>query len=246
VISNMDNKKMQQEQKNMLLEIDRICSKYDINYSLAYGTLLGAVRHNGYIPWDTDTDIIISADDYKILCNKLVKHMDKKYVVHSIDYDDSYEFLMPRIGLSNVPHKWMHLDIFPMVGVPDNKVMQKLFIVIAYLIKKGYFIKKVNTKINYKNQPRKKWIANLAKVVLLPIPTKFFYNSFQKMKTKYPMKHSETICNICGSYGRRELLPKSYLEDQIKQEFEGSCFPTPKAWDDYLTQMYGDYMTPRK
>lgn len=239
-------RQMQLLQYEMLLELDKVCKKYNIKYSLAYGTLLGAVRHQGYIPWDNDTDVTVSIEDYESLCEKLKIELKDDFDIYFIeDYKDDGP-LLARIGMKNESTKWMHLDIFPMVGAPSNKLKQKTFVYKALLNKKLYFFKKVNINNNYKDSFIKKIIALFIKIVASPLSSKCLFNYDKKLRVKYKINDSRYLYNIYGSYGMKEFIPKEYFFEQTKLKFENSEFPVPKEWHAYLTQMYGDYKVPKK
>lgn len=246
MVNSRSTREMQLLQFEMLKELDRICKKYNIPYSLAYGTLLGAVRHKGYIPWDTDTDIIVGIEDYDFLCQKLSEELKGDLKVYYIrNYKDKGP-LLARIGMKDESTKWMHLDLFPMVGAPNNKIRQKIFMYKALLNKKIYFFKKVDIRNNYKNNILKKLLASLIKTLCLPIPSKVIYKYDKKLKNKYKVKGSSYLYNLYGSYKMREFIPKSFFENRIQLQFEDKDFSVIKEWDEYLTQVYGDYMIPKK
>src|SRR5690625_5435594 len=94
-----DIKKMQKTQLEMLLEINRISKKYDINYYLAYGTALGAIRHQGFIPWDTDIDIVVEISEYEKLCNIIGKEISEKLKISLLDKECNYDSLKEKVAL---------------------------------------------------------------------------------------------------------------------------------------------------
>src|SRR5690554_4492300 len=88
---------IQQEKMYLMLkEIDKISKEFDLLYYLSYGTLLGAIRHEGYIPWDCDTDIIVSVKDYEKFCSSLSKHLPSEYKLFSWELDPDYTELFSR------------------------------------------------------------------------------------------------------------------------------------------------------
>lgn len=242
-LSNIDRQRLEFE---MLLEMHKICKENNLDYYLAYGTVLGAVRHKGFIPWDNDIDIIIDIDSYEQFCDILENELSDKYCLSSINTDRNYDSLKARVSLKDEHHHIIHIDIFPMVGAPDNKIYKKLFSKISYINYRCFFVKKVNPNINYKNSTLKRRVAYLAKFLLVLIPPNFFLIIFKKMSKFYPISNADTLYNICGSYGDKEFIPKNWLGNPVYMEFEGHRFPVPQEWDKYLTHIYGDYMTPKK
>lgn len=237
---------MQEAELQMLIEVDKICRENGLAYYLAYGTALGAVRHKGFIPWDSDLDIAVDTDSYAKFCQAINDNISGKYCVYSIETDRNYEELFARIGLKNNPYHEIHLDIFPLAGAPKTAFLKKLFARLAYINYRCFFVKRVNVNVNFKKRPGKKRQAILAKLVLSLIPAGFFVWVYKTLSKAYPLEQADTLCNICGAYGYKELFPKTFFGEPEYLEFEGHKFPVPKEWDKYLSHIYGDYLTPRK
>lgn len=230
----------------MIKEVDRICQEHKIRYYLAYGTVLGAVRHKGFIPWDTDIDIMVEADLYDEFCQTLIRNLSPKYKLNSIHTSIKYEELFARVGLNDCTHHQIHIDIFPLAGAPERKILKKIFSKIAYINYRSFFVKQVDINFNYIDRPKKKLAAGICKVLLLPIPSKVFKKIYKLLSKKYDINKSTMVCNICGSYGGKEFIPKEYLGNPVYLQFEDYALPVPEQWDKYLTHFYGDYMTPKK
>ena len=229
---------------NMMMEMDRICKKNDLKYYFAYGTVLGAVRHKGFIPWDDDIDIIVDIDNYKRFCDIIRHEIPEDYVLYSADQDLNYDSLKARISIRKYFHHIIHIDIFPIVGVPKSETGRKLFCNICHILYRSYFVKKVNINVNYKGNKKKRIITLIVKLMLKPVPARLIKFIFHKLSTLYHIKESDIIYNICGCYGYKELIPKEYIGEPVLLEFEGLALPAPEKWDAYLTHLYGDYMTP--
>lgn len=230
----------------ILVEVDRICRERGLTYYLAYGTALGAVRHRGFIPWDGDVDIMVCTNSYAEFCSAVSRGLSDRFVLESRRNDPAYEELFARIALKGVPHQSLHVDVFPMAGAPRSLPAQRVFSKIAYLTYRSYFVKKVDVSVNYKDRPRRRRQAIFAKVLLLPVPSSLLVRVFEALSDAFPVETADNLCNICGSYGFRELMPKSFLGDPVYLEFEGYEFPLPSRWDEYLAHVYGDYLTPKR
>lgn len=229
----------------MLSELDRICRENDLHYSLAYGTVLGAVRHKGFIPWDLDIDIMVNIEQYQEFCRVLRENLSDSYVVYSYESEPGYEFLFARLGLKKIRYDELYLDIFPMVGLPRSSLGEWIYSKLAYLIFRGYFVKRIDQH-RYLGEPRKRRLALLAKLAISPLPAKFFTWCYERLQKAFPVDTARQIYNFCGIYRKKEIMPKGYLLDLTEMESEGHFFPVPKDWDGYLRHIYGDYMTPRK
>lgn len=242
-MGDINNKNIvQQQELAMLKEIDRISRQDNLVYYLGYGTALGAIRHKGFIPWDTDIDIIVNIDSYKKFCDAINTKIDSKYELKSFHTDSIYNSLKARVSLKGQTHKTIHIDIFPMVGSPKTNIGKKLFSKVSYWNYRCYTNKKTDFKTIEKRTPK----ASIVKFLLSPVPTSAFINIFNKLSTMFPIEQSSTLYNICGSYGHKEFISKEWLGEPIYADFEDYKFPVPKEWDKYLTHIYGDYMTPKK
>lgn len=231
---------------DMLMEIERITKKHNINYYLAYGSAIGAVRHNGFIPWDTDVDIIVDIDSYDYLDDLLSKELNAKYRVKHYKNDDTASLLFSRVVLNNDSGIVVHVDIFPMVGLPESKLKQRLFIRLARLVNGLYFFKKVNLEEHYKGQRKIIRTSKLLKIIAFPVPSKILILIKEKLEKMYPIKTAQHLFNLCGAYGTKEIIVKDWLSKPTYVDFENKKLPIPKEYDKYLTHIYGDYMTPKK
>ena len=239
-------KEIQDMELEMLMDMDRVCRKNHMKYSLAFGTVLGAVRHKGFIPWDLDADIMVDIDSYRHFCDVLQNGLPDKYLVYSYWNLPQYEYLLARVGLKDQGHRDIHVDIFPMVGTPKTDAGRKLYARTAYLLFRFYFLKKIKAGENYRDEPRKRRIARILRVILFPFPAGLFLRISERLQRAFPVVGSEYLYNFCGLYKYKEIIPSAYYLDLTDLEFEGYRLPVPVNWDGYLTQMYGDYMTPRK
>jgi len=239
-------KHIQMTELDMLKEVEEIARKYKFNYYLAYGTVLGAVRHQGFIPWDTDVDIIIDVESYDAFCKVLYHEIDGKYEVKHINYDQSYDSLKARIAPKSVSHNIIHIDIFPLVGSPKSMIGKYVFSKVCYINYRAFFIKKVNPNNNYRNDRLKRILMKTAKLILKVIPKDVLIKNFYHLAKMNSTKNSKFLYNICGSYGMKEFIPKYWLGKPVYMKFETQLLPLTKEYDKYLTHIYNDYMTPKK
>lgn len=245
-MNEINDENSKKEMLDMLNEIERIANVAGFTYYLAYGSALGAIRHQGFIPWDNDIDIIIDINQYEDFCNMINELIDNNYEVKTFYLDSNYDSLKARVSRKNLNHTFLHVDIFPMVGTPDSKVGRKIFSKISYFNYRCFFFKKMDPKINYNQNILKRFIAYTIKFLLSPLPAKLFIKIFNNLSKRFPMGTSKKIYNICGSYGDKEFIDKNWLREPTYVKFENKQFPIPKEWDKYLTHLYSDYMTPKK
>ena len=240
-------KKLQSVQIEILDEIDRICKKYDIKYFLAGGSLLGAVRHKGFIPWDDDLDIAMLRDDYNKFIKACFEELDSKYFLdcHLTNPDTHLAFAKVRKNnttfdeeaIANLDvHKGIFVDIFPLDL--ENNNFKKCFI-------KGFFVRNMLETVFYKRK-----IYDL-KTCRHPLFVRFFSvfscNSLlklaDKIATSYKGKKKECVVSYYGAYSiRKEFLDYDVLFPTKLVDFEGKKYPGVNNNDKYLTSLYGDYM----
>lgn len=231
---------------DILKAIDSFCRTRGIQYMLSAGTLLGAIRHKGFIPWDDDIDIVMPRRDYERFFRtfnneteeknlRLISYRDKTLVYPFLKVIDKRtvvveDFINPKFGQTGV---WV--DIFPIDGIPKNKKVYKLF----------RFYKHVHevavSDPNSASTNFRRIVKRILRVVL-GNPDPYSVSSLYDEKAKsYPIEEGKPIGVLVWGYGKKEIMPYSYLET-VEVEFEGHSFFASKMWDTYLTQLYGDYM----
>src|SRR5699024_1068760 len=169
-MESLDNKRVHEIELDMLSELNRISKRHKIKYYLAYGTALGAVRNNGFIPWDTDVDVIVEYNNTKKLDEILSKELSGKYRVLNYKNDSSSPLMFSRIVLANDDGVTVHVDLFPMVGLPNRKIKQQIFIKTARIVNALFFFKKVEPEKYYTDRNKKIRLSKILKVVSKPFP----------------------------------------------------------------------------
>ncbi|WP_313154025.1 LicD family protein [Lacrimispora sp.] len=244
-------RQMQMIQLECLIEIDRICRKHGIEYSIDGGTLLGAVRHKGFIPWDDDIDIIMGRDAYEKLFKICQNELDsKRFFLQEHRTDKHYRVGYPRLRRNNTVyqraghermnyHGGVFIDIFVLDNVPDNRVLRDLHRALCFC----------NRKILWSKSGRHiaghfLWRAWYSLVALIPAGYAFWLNDTiaricNRKKTKLIRHNTHPYPNpeICG-YG----IPAKLLDRFTELEFEGYRFKAVTQYERYLTMLYGDYM----
>lgn len=225
-------------QLDMLREIDAYCRNNNIHYSLSYGTLLGAIRHKGYIPWDDDVDLIMPYPD--LLRFKREFKSDKLKVL-DIDTYDYYEWWFPRICHKNTYSKsgkfgtWygINIDLYPVLGMVEDVEEIKKY------MEKGTQLQK--TAFNYINWYRRelkytpfRFLPGYKKVIKR-------IHDYSRM---YPFEGAKKYFHVGGPFKMYEIFDYDVFSTLIDVDFENCSFLAPKRYDDYLKQVYGDYMTP--
>lgn len=234
-----------------LLEIDRICRKHNIKYFLGGGTLLGAVRHNGFIPWDDDADIMMLREDYDKFLEVAQDELPEGMTLQTSKTDKycHYPFAKVRLDSTMFATKYskthskmnngMAFDIFAHDKTANSVLGQKLHMQFMLLIRSMIFNKWNHRKIDNKKKVQS-FLANILKVIF---PIRFSewiqYRLFKMFKHK---KNAKYLCDGMGRNIRRGAFPINYLDEVEYINIHGHDFPIPKEYDKYLTYLYGDYM----
>lgn len=250
-ISQEELKKLQKIELEMLIEIDRICRKNGISYSLDGGTLLGAVRHKGFIPWDDDIDVIMLRHEYTKFRNACKKELDKKrFFLQDYRSDKGYrwgyakmrrngtEFV--RLGQEHVRqrHNGVFLDIFVVDNVPDEWLLRRLHHFACFAVRKGLYSEVGRLR---EENPFARGIYSL----MSKVPRDFYFKVRNALAKPLHGKRTKLISHYTLEYPAhcRYGLPRECFDETIDMDFEGYKFPGFKKYDLYLGTYYGDYMT---
>lgn len=231
---------------SILVKIDQICRENNLTYMLGYGTLLGAIRHKGFIPWDDDADIIMPRKDYCKL-QEIIRTGNYGLNFISIDTEPNtiYPFgkvcdirtVMYEKNFKNVPGYGAFVDVFPFDYIPDdNEKRQKYF-------KKYNKIVKIIThgsRTGYENSKSK--FVNLQRFTAFYLSKMFNVGSMIKKMEDEFIEFNKVPTNYMGVPWDRGAFPVDYVMKVQDCEFEGYRFLIPSAVDSILTEMYGDYM----
>lgn len=243
---NFDLKKIELD---VLIKFDKICRENELKYSLAYGTLIGAVRHNGFIPWDDDIDVVMPIDDYKKFI--ALNFEDENYKVLSSKNSNNYfypfaKMCYKKIGLfeSYRPETNLgpYVDIFPLDMVPDDIIKQKKLLNKNKNRMNNIFHIMCTSKSKYKDPKArrlKKTICFLLNILISNKKRKKIILKFERKCEKY---NGNLLGNIrFSTMGINALLAKDCFDDLIELEFENHKFLSIKNYDTWLRSIYGDY-----
>lgn len=245
-----DKRKIQLLELDILKEVDKICRRNNIHYSMGYGSLIGTVRHDGFIPWDDDIDICLLRKDYIKFKNKCKKELGSRFFYQSNDTDPEYFLLYDKIRLNDTLFKESHLssynihhgvyiDIFPIDYLPENRVKQVFQYVCFHFFRTGLMSKYLVLKAR---EGKKKYIAAVLKLFYCLFPLSFLYKKANKIATWYDNSSHNRIMNFLTPYRLREIFSAKLYEEFTDHKFEDMTVAMVKDYDLFLKQIYGDYM----
>lgn len=235
----------------ILCEFVDFCEEHSLTYRLCGGTMLGAIRHNGFIPWDDDIDVSMPRADYdSFLELTRTIPISSRLRVHS--YEDGnlmYPFAKvidthTKIEIDQITEDGadgLWIDILPVDGLPENPSMLNKHFKKITLYQKLLMLslsKKVSSKTVFK-----KVIKELAAKFIRLIPKSVFIKRLDKLAKKYPYETSNSVGVVSwGLYGTSEIVKKIDYEFCLKKEFREREFCAFRNYENYLSNLYGNYM----
>jgi len=242
-------KKLKETELEILNEIDRICKKNNINFFLIAGTLLGAVRHKGYIPWDDDLDIGMMREDFNKFKKVITTDLDNKYFFDFYDTDKDYYLPFAKVRKNNTTfneemskdydnHKGIFVDIFPYDYTDNN--FKRCFVKtgIIQILSETVLVKKKMMKIK---SCRHSFLSGICCIFSSHFILKFIDFLSQKFNGKEKNKTHIVGFNSLVSI-KKEYFLKSDIFPLKKVKFENYSYNGLNDNDKYLTMQYGDYM----
>ncbi len=231
---------------DILKQFHKICTENNLRYSISGGTLLGAVRHGGYIPWDDDIDVCMPREDYERLLK--LKYDDGDYEIKSYRYSKSYYYIFSKmvdkrtvIEETSRAEKDMgvYIDIFPTDYVYEGG--EELNSLLKKAQKNKNIIDHLGSNLSYNKSFSPKYIAKLAARLAISPFQKAIFRSIEKKMSALPYKEksANVVYNI---YERRELFDTKLYDDLVLIDFEDSKFLSFRDYNSYLTDHFGNYM----
>ena len=244
-------REIQMEELKILKKVINFLKENNLTYYLAGGTLIGAVRHKGFIPWDDDIDIIMPRPDYnKFIELSQKKKIDTEIEVKSIELKNlSYPFCKVvnkniEIISKSQEDKNLWMDVFPIDAISDNE-KEKQNIMNKIMRYKG-IIYLHNTKIKDIIKENKNISNKCLKLILKPIANilspKYLSKKIIGLATKANYNETKKLGAYVWGYGLKEILDRKCFEGKSEFKFEDIVVMGPIGYKEYLTSIYGDYM----
>ena len=240
--------KIRDIQLNILKEVDTFCKINNIKYSLTYGTLIGAVRHKGYIPWDDDIDIMMPRPDYEKFITQFNLNQTKFRVLstsnsktHPYPYAKVEDTSTVLIEYSNIKYKiGVNIDVFPIDGMPSNK---KQFLKHAQKLKRYENLLGIKT---IKLSNNRSFFKNMVLLFLIIATIFISYKKIIVLTERANRKYNYTECEYamapCYNVSIACQTPKTIFKEFISVKFENSYYSAIKEYDTYLRVIYGNYL----
>lgn len=228
----------------LLEEFDRVCKALDIPYILFAGTLLGAVRHQGFIPWDDDLDVMMLRADYDRFLAEAPAVLDTDRFYLQGEFTDHWPLFFSKLRLNGTTclekyhpkdplvHQGIYIDIFPCDNAAATAVGRRL----QFLATKVVIAKALHQRGYDTDNPIKKIYMAACRL----LPQKPFWRFAIGGRADSPMVHS--FFAAARSY-QKNVYPRCWFTQRTEGEFEGGRYPIPVDYDSMLSAIYGDYMT---
>lgn len=259
-----DLRKLQLIELDILKTFIRICDENELKYYLMAGTLLGAVRHKGFIPWDDDIDVGMPRPDYDKFIDLAEKELVGPYQLHTIlNKKGFYGYYYARVESTEVLLQkdatiqklkipaW--IDVFPLDAVPDNNDKMEKWLKKCRFWKRVFELSQASyTAATDEYKKTKSGFKSVCRNIFLKLKIdRFISTEWAWRKLDRSIKANDyhrcgRIMNVCGIRGKKTIFPKEKYGEGKKYVFEDALVNGPEDSDFILSQLYGDYMTPPK
>ena len=239
----------------MLDEVERICRKYGLRYFADSGTLIGAVRDKGYIPWDDDIDLAMLREDYERFVKVAPRELGEGLKLQTVYTEENYlrGHAQIRDGRTTGYNEedaragyncGIFIDIFPLDGMPDGKLAARLW---AFQVRLCWMV--LYTWYRYDYYEKKTLAGRLLHGFgrLLHIPMRRAYRRYEMVCARYRGKKTEQVCDtVFISQLAKNTWERKWFEDVVYLPFENRQIPAPVGYDGRLRAEYGEYWRPAK
>lgn len=244
--------KMKALELSMLASFAEVCGKLSLRYYLVGGTLLGAVRHKGFIPWDDDIDVAMPREDYEIFLREGQKYLPEHCFLQCLNTDPAYAMNFAKIRDSRTTfveytvrkypmNHGVFIDIFPLDNYPEGEKEQKNMDFQQKIFKYRTRAAVEVPKTARHSFPVELGLNTLAALSCLRYP-KLRKALEAREKLHKSVEPGTKWANYCGAWGKKEIMPASWYGRGTELTFEGLTVMGPEHWDKWLTQVYGSYM----
>ncbi|HEM6372264.1 TPA: LicD family protein [Streptococcus suis] len=237
-----------------LIELKKLFDANGLKFFLRGGSVIGAIKYKGFVPWDDDVDIAVPREDFNKLIEISQSNWSEKFEIISYHYKDDAGCYFPRVFLKKeyikeygIPENNMHglsvIDILPLDGAPSGYFAQKLYFLHVYFLR---ILGSLTTKNLVGHKLHRRILLRF--LYLFRIDKKYsqkdIYEKLDKLYSKYSLSKSQFIGTITGSLYTKEIFPREVWGDGKFVNFETESYLVPEDFDVYLKKLYGDdYLT---
>lgn len=249
----IESEELKKIQYDILLYIKEVCEKHHIKYFIAFGTLIGAVRHQGFIPWDDDIDVVLLREDYERLAEVMkheqheyyrfcdMRNMERCHGPYAIMEDKRTCVFHERFDQELLKNEGVSVDIFPLDDVPDNTKELKR------LLKYQKFWKacnnlRISVEFSDKDTALKKRVKKITKSFVDVMGKEKIYSGFNKVLEQQSEGEYHLVADLMCAPQLNNCYRKELFQETVELKFEDDYFPAPKNYDEFLRTYYGDYM----
>ena len=240
---------LKQIELDMVKYLDKICKANSIHYYMVGGTLLGSVRHRGFIPWDDDIDVAMPRKDF-IKLQKVFENDSSYYQLQFYNNIKNYGYSWPKMIDSRTTlidrklgtgyeRSAVYLDIFLYDGMGNSKRKALLYYYFLKIFKKTVFLSKRNFKMENQFKTLFFMVPWIVCHLIGSDKLNVFFNSLAARRNFYDDKY---VACVSGRYGRKELFCRGVFEKTIELPFEDTILPAPIKYEKYLKSLYGNFM----
>lgn len=244
---------LHRQELEILEEFQRVCRELNVSYYLTAGSLLGAVRHGGFIPWDDDVDVAMPRGDYDRLCRLWQGTAAEGFLLQEYRCEPRFPYYFAKIRRQGTRveepvlreiemEQGCYIDIFPLDRCPDSQRLAKLFFQTVTLLNCAVL---AQVSREFQCGYKKKGVI-LCWRLLSALPVPMLFGLREGVRRLFGgLSSGKRLCTVGGNHGYpRESYDTDWFRETVFLNFEGRSMPCPGGWDALLSSMYGDYQTP--
>lgn len=230
----------------IMSDIDRVCRENNINYTIIGGTLIGAIRHKGFIPWDDDIDIAIKREDYERFVEVYKREKNDNYEIFNNKLNCNYYYQYSRVCdtrtiiaekvMKPIENLGIFVDVFPIDYISSKNINSKLSRI-------SFYVKAHAFKTSKEKQFKNNRLKEIIKKIIFNKDYQFYFNKIQKISQKENTSLKTDLAGVlvCGT-GKKDLFPKHIFDTYVDLDFENIKVMAVKEYDVFLKHRFGDYM----
>ena len=238
---------LQEVEFGLLRNFVEVCDRLNLRYYMVCGTALGAIKYNGFIPWDDDIDVAMPRTDYEVFIKKAQELLPKNVFVQNYHTEPKFPKLYTKLRKSDTTYienssrkiqinHGVFIDVFPLDGYPSDVKEQKRL----ERLKRKYKLR-ISSAFSYNYNLKAKTFFAFERLFGCHKRTGFYLEKLNRLITSYSEKDSAVWCNHGNWQGKLDYNPVEWFGKGYQTEFEGLTVTIPSEYDAYLTQKYGDW-----